>query len=97
MEALREVSSQAPPLGVEGVFSAMARDDVFMNEVGWFSSFYLMMPFLLLLLLLFVFAQQAACVAEESPVQQYFVFVVGTGQVTALLSFVNTAEEPPLS
>ncbi|CAM9351130.1 unnamed protein product [Pylaiella littoralis] len=33
VEALREVSSQAPPLGVEGVFSAMARDDVFMNEL----------------------------------------------------------------
>ncbi|CAM9930939.1 unnamed protein product, partial [Ectocarpus fasciculatus] len=31
--ALREASAQSPPLGVEGVFSAMARDDVFLNEL----------------------------------------------------------------
>ncbi|CAM9691274.1 unnamed protein product [Ectocarpus sp. 8 AP-2014] len=31
--ALRETSAQSPPLGVEGIFSAMARDDVFVNEL----------------------------------------------------------------
>lgn len=33
VSALREVSARSQPLGVEGIFSAMARDDVFMNEV----------------------------------------------------------------
>ena len=33
VSALREVSARSAPLGVEGIFSAMAKDDVFMNEV----------------------------------------------------------------
>eukprot|EP00752_Nemacystus_decipiens_P011678 g10365.t1 len=33
VSALQEVSARSQPLGVEGIFSAMARDDVFMNEL----------------------------------------------------------------
>ncbi|CAM9621685.1 unnamed protein product [Scytosiphon promiscuus] len=38
--ALREASSQSQPLGVEGIFSAMARDEVFLNELWQQKPFY---------------------------------------------------------